>query len=54
MWWDEFMYKNGPERLELARARIAAHEKAIGEGYPSPYTNPDDYTINWVPLKSVK
>ena len=43
-------YKYGPERLELARARIAAHELAMAEGYQSPYTDPDDYDMAWRPF----
>ena len=30
-WYEEFMWKNGPERRELARNRLAAHEKAMKE-----------------------
>lgn len=48
--YDNFMYKYGPERLELARLRLAAHEKAMKEGYQSPYTDPDDYDSAWRPL----
>lgn len=48
MWYEDFMFKYGPERLELARLRLAAHEVAMREGYDSPYTNPDDYASNWV------
>ena len=50
MWYDNFMYYNGPERAELARNRLAAHEKAMREGYDSPYTDYDNYNDNWDPI----
>ena len=28
-WYEEFLWKNGPERRELAHNRLAAHEKAM-------------------------
>jgi len=43
MEWEEFMWRNGPERHELARKRLAAHEKAMKEGRDSPYTHPEQY-----------
>ena len=55
MWYDNFMYFNGPERIELAKVRLAAHEKAMREGYESPYTDYDNYNVNWEPIvKRVK
>lgn len=50
MWYDNFMYFNGPERIELARARLAAHEQAMREGYESPYTDYDNYNMAWEPI----
>lgn len=50
MWYDNFMYQYGPERLELAKVRLAAHELAIKEGYESPYTDYDNYDDNWRPI----
>ena len=50
MWYDDFMYRYGPERLELARNRLAAHELAMKEGYESPYTDPDNYDMAWRPI----
>ena len=47
---DMMEYKYGPERLELARSRLSAHELAMSEGYQSPYTDPDDYDLAWRPL----
>ena len=44
------MWKYGPDRVELASVRLAAHELAMKEGYQSPYTNPDDYDMAWRPL----
>lgn len=48
-WWelrasyDEFLWKNGPERKELARERIKLHNLAMKEGRNSPYTHPEEY-----------
>jgi hypothetical protein len=42
-WYDEFMWKNSPERKELAHNRLIAHEKAMKEGRNSPYTHPEEY-----------
>ena len=43
-----------PDRVATAKLRIAAHDKAMKEGYNSPYTHPEDYTPLWVPLKVLK
>ena len=45
--WDEFIWKNSPERKELARLRLIAHRKAMKEGLPSPYTDPEKYNMDW-------
>ena len=50
MWYDDFMFQYGPERRELVKARLAAHEMAMKEGYQSPYTDPDDYNMAWEPI----
>ena len=50
MWYDDFLFKYGPERMELARVRLAAHELAMEEGYESPYTDPDNYDAAWRPI----
>ena len=48
-WWelqaiyDEFMWKNGPERRQLAHERLKAHQLAMKEGRNSPYTHPEEY-----------
>ena len=47
MWYEDFMWRYGPERLELAHNRLAAHEKAMAGGYESPYTDPENYDVNW-------
>ena len=47
---DEFMFKYGPERIKLARGRISAHDLAMKLGYESPYTDPDNYDVNWKPI----
>ena len=43
IWYEDFMWKNGPERRELAHNRLAAHDKAMREGRNSPYTHPEEY-----------
>ena len=43
VWYDDFMWKNSPERKELAHHRLIAHEKAMKEGRNSPYTHPEEY-----------
>ena len=48
--WDELMWQCSPERQEMATMRLAAHEKAMKEGYQSPYTHPDDYKMDWTPI----
>jgi hypothetical protein len=49
MWYDDFMFKYGPERLELARNRLRVHKANIeGRCQFNPYTEPEsdwfDYT----------
>ena len=41
------MWTYGPERKEMVRLRLAAHDKAMKEGYESPYTDPENYDSNW-------
>ena len=50
MWYDDFMYQYGPERLALAKARISAHELAMKMGYESPYIDPENYDVDWKPI----
>ena len=52
-WWEEQMWLASPERKELASMRLAAHKKAVKEGYDSPYVNPDNYNANWEPIYKV-
>ena len=54
MHYDNFMFKYGPERLELAQLRLSAHNEAMKSGYNSPYTHPEDYSNNWKPLRTLK
>ena len=45
IWIDDFTFKYGPERIELARNRLRVHEKNMkGECQFNPYTEPDS---NW-------
>ena len=42
-WYEDFMWKNGPERKLLAHERLKAHNLAMKEGRNSPYTHPEEY-----------
>lgn len=50
MWWEDFVWRYGPERVALARARISAHDLAMKMGYDSPYSDPDNYDSSWNPI----
>ena len=52
--WEEMMWKASPERKELAHLRLIAHEKAVKEGYVSPYVDPEQYTPEWVPKTKLR
>ena len=43
MWYEDFMWENGPERKLLAKGRLKAHRLAMKEGRNSPYTHPNEY-----------
>jgi hypothetical protein len=45
MIYEDWMWKYGFDRLELARLRLAAHRKAIAEGRNSPYTHIEEYNF---------
>ena len=51
--WEEFSYKCSREYREHCRNRLAAHQLAMKEGRPSPYTDPEEYTDNWVPIRKL-
>ena len=48
--WETLIWSCSEERQLMATDRLAAHELAMKEGYQSPYTDPDDYDINWNPI----
>ena len=39
--YEEWLWKNGPDRLELARTRLALHKEALAQGDPGPYLEPE-------------
>ena len=42
MWYDDFLFRYGPERLELARRRLHVHTANLeGRCQFNPYTEPD-------------
>jgi hypothetical protein len=45
MLYEDWLWKYGPDRLELARKRLAAHKQAIAEGRNSPYTHIEEYNF---------
>ena len=51
--WEEWVWKTSVERKELAHIRLAAHRLAMEEGRNSPYTHPDDYTHDFVPINKL-
>tara|TARA_R110002050_G_scaffold150586_3_gene277417 strand:- start:313 stop:477 length:165 start_codon:yes stop_codon:yes gene_type:complete len=51
-WWqslrnnyEDWLWKNSTERLQLARNRLALHQRAIDEGQPGPYLEPEKYNL---------
>ena len=44
--YEDWLWKYGPERLELARTRLALHEQALEEGQPGPYLEPEKYNLH--------
>ena len=48
--WDTCMWKSSEEYREIVKLRLEAHDKAMKEGYQSPYTDPDDYDMAWRPI----
>ncbi len=43
--YDEWLWKYSPERLELARTRLALHKEALAKGEPGPYLEPEKYNF---------
>ena len=41
--YEDWLWKNSPERLQLARTRLALHEEALAKGQPGPYLEPEKY-----------
>ena len=49
-WWEEMKWQSSPGHKEMVTLRLAAHNKAVKEGYASPYVDPDNYDMNWEPI----
>ena len=43
--YEDWLWKNSPERLALARNRLALHRRAIDEGHLGPYLEPEKYNL---------
>ena len=48
--WQTCELKSSDDYKQSVKARLAAHKKAMKEGYQSPYTDPDDYDMSWTPI----
>ena len=43
--YEDWLWRNGPDRLALARARLALHKEALAKGEPGPYLEPEKYNF---------
>jgi len=46
-YWEELQWQASDEHRQMVKLRLQAHEKAMSEGYDSPYVDPDNYDSNW-------
>jgi len=46
IWYEEFLWKNGPERKAFVKIRLRLHEEAMKNGHNSPYTHPEEYDFD--------
>lgn len=52
--WDKLMWQSSPEYKRGVSLRLAAHKKAVKEGYASPYWDPDNYDHDWNPIHKIR
>ena len=43
--YEEWLWKYGPDRRDLAKTRLALHIQAIDEGQPGHYLEPEKYNL---------
>jgi len=43
--YEEWLWKYGPDRRDLAKTRLALHRQAIAEGQSGPYLEPEKYNL---------
>ena len=48
------MWQSSPEYKRGVSLRLAAHKKAVKEGYASPYWDPDNYDHDWNPIHKIR
>ena len=53
IWWDKTKMMASPEYKRSVSLRLAAHKKAVKEGYASPYCEPENYDYDWNPIHKI-
>lgn len=43
--YEDWLWKYGTDRRDLAKTRLALHQQAIDEGQPGPYLEPEKYNL---------
>ena len=43
--YEDWLWKYGPDRRNLAKTRLALHRQALAEGQPGPYLEPEKYNF---------
>jgi len=43
--YEDWLWKYGTDRRDLAKTRLALHRQAIAEGQPGPYLEPEKYNL---------
>ena len=41
--YEDWLWKYGPDRRDLAKTRLALHQQAVDEGQLGPYLEPEKY-----------
>lgn len=45
IWYEDLMWKYGPERKLLVKNKLRLHAEAMKNGHNSPYTHPEEYDL---------
>ena len=43
--YEDRLWRNGPDRLKLAKTRLALHKEALAKSEPGPYLEPEKYNF---------